>query len=41
MVLVYLDTYADPRFRDGCDYVPYTEEEIKDITEMDPSEGRV
>lgn len=41
MVHVYLGTPADPCFRDGCDFVPYTEEEMQEIVEMDQSEGRV
>lgn len=41
MVHVYLGTYPDPRFRDGCEFMPYTEEEMKEIIEMDQSEGRV
>lgn len=41
MVHVYLGIPDDPRFRDGCNFVPYTKEEIQEITEMDQSEGRV
>lgn len=41
MCQAYVGTYADPRFRDGCDLVPYTEDELKEITDLDRSEGRV
>lgn len=41
MCQAYVGTYADPRFRDGCDLVPYTEDELKEITDLDQSEGRV
>lgn len=32
MVQVYLGTPTDPRFKDGCDFVPFTKEEIQEIT---------
>lgn len=41
MVQVYLSVPADPRFRNGCNFVPFTEEELQEIKEMYQSEGRV
>lgn len=41
MVHIYLGILADPCFSDECDFVPYTEEEMQEIMEMEQSEGRV
>lgn len=32
--------YTNPNFRNGCDFVPYTENELKEIYELDQNEGR-
>lgn len=32
--------YTNPDFRDGCDFVPYTENELKEIYDLDKNEGR-
>lgn len=41
MVEVYLGIAVDPQFRNGSDFVPFTEEEMQEIKEMDQNEGRV
>lgn len=40
MVEVYLGIAVEPQFREGSGFVPFTEEEMREIKEMDQNEGR-
>lgn len=40
MCRIYDSNYPNPNFRNGCDFVPYTKNEIKEIYDLDQSEGR-
>lgn len=36
----YEGSYADPKFRDGCDFVPFTESKLAKIVATNLREGR-
>lgn len=41
MCWTYEGSYTDPNFRDGCDFLLYTEDELKEIIEMDREAERL
>lgn len=40
MCRVYGNSYTDPEFRGGCDFVPFIESELAEIAAADLKEGR-
>lgn len=37
---IFEGSYANPDFRSGCNFVPYTESELAEIAAYDQKEGR-
>lgn len=40
MCRAYESSYANPEFRNGCDFFPFTDSELAEIADTDLKEGR-